>query len=135
MPTLFEPWERSREVRAVQGFDIGIMPLTDTPFTRGKCGGKALVCMSCGVPVVASPVGVNGDIIRDGENGLLAGTPGEWLEKLGALIKDADLRARLGSEGRRTIESRYSTAVNAPRLLAILRGAVDSGSGHPVPRC
>jgi hypothetical protein len=131
VPTLFEPWERAREVRAVQGFDIGIMPLVDTPFTRGKCGGKALVCMSCGVPVVASPVGANSDIIQDGENGLLARTTGEWLEKLGALIDDAELRARLGGEGRRTIERRYSTAVNAPRLLAILRGAVDSSSGGP----
>lgn len=132
VPTLFEPWERAREVRAVQGFDIGIMPLRDTPFTRGKCGGKALVCMSCGVPVVASPVGVNGEIIRDGGNGLLARTSGEWLEKLSSLIGDAGLRARLGSEGRRSIERGYSTAVNAPRFLEILRGAVGSGSERMV---
>lgn len=128
---LFEPWQRAREVRAVQGFDIGIMPLRDTPFTRGKCGGKALVCMSCGVPVVASPVGVNSDIIRNGENGLLAESSNEWLEKLSALIEDSGLRARLGSEGRRTIERRYSTAVNAPKLLAILRDAIDPAAGRP----
>lgn len=129
LPHIFESWEKSHELRTVHGFDIGIMPLIDTPFTRGKCGAKALVCMACGIPVVASPVGVNSDIIRDGVDGFLATTPGEWEQKLAALVEDAALRERLGREGRRTTELRYSIAVHAPRLLDVLvRAAAPAGT-------
>ena len=77
--------------------------------------------MACGVPVVASPVGVNREIIQDGVNGFLASTPEEWDAKLATLIADPGLRRRIGAAGRRTIEERYSLRVNAPRMAAVLR--------------
>jgi glycosyltransferase involved in cell wall biosynthesis len=79
--------------------------------------------MACGVPVVAQAVGVNRDIIRDGENGFLASTPDEWCQKLGRLLTDAALRERFTVAGRRTIEERYSLRVVAPQLEAVMREA------------
>jgi hypothetical protein len=73
------------------------------------------------VPVVASPVGINAEIIQHGVNGFLASTPDEWSRTLGMLIADSGLRQRIGLEGRRTIEARYSIRVNAPRIAAALR--------------
>ena len=81
--------------------------------------------MACGVPVVASAVGVNRDIIQDGVNGFLASTDGEWVEKLGRLLADPEIRRRFGEAGRRTIEERYSLRVHAPTLVATLRGVVE----------
>jgi glycosyltransferase involved in cell wall biosynthesis len=101
-----------------------VYPLTDDDWARGKCGLKAIQFMSCGVPVVAARVGVNNDIIRDGENGFLAATPAEWVEKLDRLLTDGALRARLAAAGRATIEQHYSLRVTTPRLAEILRRAV-----------
>ena len=81
--------------------------------------------MACGVPVVASRVGVNTEIIEDGVNGFLASTEDEWVEKIARLLSDADLRRRFAAAGRRTIEERYSLHVNAPKLSAILRDVVE----------
>jgi glycosyltransferase involved in cell wall biosynthesis len=77
--------------------------------------------MACGVPVVASAVGVNREIIEDGVNGFLASTETEWIEKLGRLLADRDLRRRFAEAGRRTIDERYSLRVHAPTLAATLR--------------
>jgi glycosyltransferase involved in cell wall biosynthesis len=114
-------WSVGREVRDLQSFDIGIMPLPDDPWTRGKCGAKLLLCMGVGVPGVASPVGVNADIVEDGANGFLASTDADWVEKLSALIDSPALRASMGAAARRTVESRFSAQVVAPGLLDILR--------------
>lgn len=103
------PWRSSTEPEDLAPMDIGIMPLRDDPWSRGKCGLKGLQYMAMGVPPVMSPVGVNTGIVRDGENGFLAADQAEWLEKLGLLIQDADLRGRLGREARRTVEEGFST--------------------------
>jgi glycosyltransferase involved in cell wall biosynthesis len=118
------PWRLEREVEDVQSLDIGIYPLPDDAWALGKGGFKTIQYMSAGIPVVASPVGVNRQIIRDGENGLLASTEEEWVRALSRLLEDADLRRRLGQAGRQTVLERYSTAVHAPQLSALLQEAL-----------
>jgi len=123
--TVDEPrWSLADEVSLFNTCDIGVYPLKDDDWARGKCGFKAIQCMACGVPVVAQAVGVNREIIRDGENGFLASTPAEWKEKLGRLLTDADLRARFARAGRQTIEERYSVRVVAPQLAAVMNDAL-----------
>jgi glycosyltransferase involved in cell wall biosynthesis len=119
------PWTLSDEVRLFNTCDIGVYPLADDEWSRGKCGFKAIEFMACGVPVVAAAIGVNREIIKDGVNGFLASTEDEWVEKLGRLAVDPELRRRFGQAGRRTIEERYSLRVHAPTLAEILRRVVD----------
>ena len=118
------PWALDREVELFNSCDIGVYPLDDDDWSRGKCGFKAIQFMACGVPVVAAAVGVNREIIRDGENGFLASSPQEWREKLARLLTDAPLRERFSRAGRQTIEDRYSLRVTAPQLAAVLRQAI-----------
>lgn len=115
-------WALKDEVADLQSFDIGIMPMPDNEWTRGKCGFKALLCMSCGVPVVAASAGVNTDIIKDGENGFLAADNSDWVEKLSLLVEDSDLRRRIGAKGRETVEKFYSLRVNAPKFASVITG-------------
>lgn len=109
----FLPWSQETEIAAVQTFDIGIMPLPDDPWARGKCGYKLIQYMSCGIPCVASPVGVNAEIVTPGENGLFATTAEEWAAALTTLLGDAELRQRLGRAGRAAAVARYSLASQA----------------------
>src|SRR5262249_25826694 len=125
-----ETWSRDREVDLFAGCDVGVYPLTDDEWARGKCGFKAIQFMACGVPVIASRVGVNAELIEDGVNGFLASTDAEWVEKLQRLLADPRLRARLGAAGRRTIEARYSLAVTAPRLVGALESVVSGENGR-----
>jgi glycosyltransferase involved in cell wall biosynthesis len=115
------PWRREDEVAELAEIDIGIMPLPDDGWTRGKCGLKGLQYMALGVPAVMSPVGVNAEIVADGRNGFLANSTAEWLEKLALLIESAELRARLGAAGRQTVEDRYSVRAMEPVYLKALR--------------
>ena len=117
----FRPWDFQREVADLQDATIGVMPLEDTEWARGKCGLKLLQYLAVGVPSVASPVGVNRDIIMDGQNGFLAATEQEWYERLEALCRQPQLRARMGQAGRRTVEEQYSLAVWGPRLVDVYR--------------
>jgi glycosyltransferase involved in cell wall biosynthesis len=117
------PWSEDTEVAEIQGFDVGIMPLHDSPWERGKCGFKLIQCMACGKPVVASPVGVNSRIVTPGVNGFLAAGDDEWAEALRRLAADAKDRQALGSAARETVERGYSLQVAAPRLVAMLRDA------------
>lgn len=120
------PWSLKQEVFLFNTCDIGIYPLWDDVWARGKCGLKAIQFMACGVPVVAAAVGVNREIIEDGVNGFLAATEAEWVEKLGWLLSDPRLREKLGQAGRRTVEERYSLNVHAPTMTAVLRSAIDA---------
>jgi len=120
----FVEWSEASEVAQVQGMDIGIMPLLDRPFERGKSGYKLIQYMACGLPVVASPVGVNSDIVRIGENGFLASDPEQWSTSLQALIEDPGLRSRLGQAGRARVEMDYSLASQAPRLVEVFREVI-----------
>ncbi len=118
-------WTLDGELDDLHGFDIGIMPMPDTEWTRGKCGFKALLYMSCAVPPVCSPVGLTTDIVQDGENGLLATTTEEWVSKLSMLVEDPALRRRIGCAGRQTVEEKYSLTAHAPRFLETLTRTVD----------
>jgi glycosyltransferase involved in cell wall biosynthesis len=119
------PWSLGDEVGLFNTCDVGVYPLADDEWSKGKCGFKAIEFMACGVPVIAAAVGVNRTIVQDGTNGFLASTEDEWVDKLSRLLSDADLRRRFASAGRRTIEEGYSLRVNAPRLAATLRAVVE----------
>jgi glycosyltransferase involved in cell wall biosynthesis len=118
-------WRLEEEVGYFRGADVGVYPLRDDEWGRGKCAFKAIQFMAVGVPVVASAVGANLELIRDGENGFLARTDQEWEEKLGRLIADPWLRQRMGEAARKTVEDRYSLQVVGPRLVAALGDVLD----------
>lgn len=115
-----KPWSASTEIEDLKSFDIGLMPLPNDAWSLGKCGLKALQYMAVGVPAVASPVGINLEIIQNGRNGFIAANLSEWVEKLSLLISDGALRSRFSQEGRKTVEERYSAKVQAPKVLEIL---------------
>ena len=116
-----KPWLLEEQLPDLKSFDIGIMPMPDNEWTRGKCGFKAILYMSMGIPCICSPVGMNKEIIKDGVNGFLADTEKEWIEKLGLLIGNSKLRERLGLAGRKTVEEAYSVKVNLPKLIKVIR--------------
>jgi glycosyltransferase involved in cell wall biosynthesis len=102
------PWIKSDEIRELSSFDIGIMPLPDDEWAKGKCGLKGLQYMALGIPTIMSPIGVNKDIIQDGENGFLATTEEVWVDKIERLINNQQLRIEMGRKGRETVEAHYS---------------------------
>jgi glycosyltransferase involved in cell wall biosynthesis len=118
------PWSLAREVNEFQAFDVGLYPLVEDAWSLGKSGFKAVQYMACGVPVVASPVGVTTEMVRDGENGFLAASEDEWVSRLEALLDDAALRRRLGQAGRAEAEARWSLSHHAPRFVEIVTEAV-----------
>jgi glycosyltransferase involved in cell wall biosynthesis len=118
------PWRSSTEVEDLADIDIGIMPLPDDPWSRGKCGCKALQYMGLAIPAVVSPVGANTKIVRDGANGLWAATEDQWVEALTALASRRELASRLGEAGRRSVEAHYSARIVAGRVVEIFRGAL-----------
>lgn len=122
VPCRVDPWSFEHEAEYLQQFDIGIMPLADTPWERGKCGFKIIQYMAAGLPVVATPVGVNRDLVNDAV-GFLAGTEAEWGAALKRLIRDAGLRARLGAAGRERAMREYSLALWGPRVAGLLAAA------------
>lgn len=117
------PWSPETEVADLRPIDIGIMPLTDDEWTRGKCGMKALQYMALGIPTVCSPVGVNPRIIRNQENGLLAESEDQWEGHLTRLLHSPELRERLGKAGRATVEDGYSTSKHVPAVHQIFKSA------------
>lgn len=118
------PWDLQTEAEEFRRCDIGVYPLWDDEWSRGKCGYKALQFMASGVPVVAADVGMNREILRDGVNGLLARTEEEWERGLSELMEDAGRRCALAEEGRRTIEERYSLRTVEPRFLEVTDSAL-----------
>ena len=120
------PWSEDSEVANIQSCDVGIMPLPDEPFTRGKCGYKLVQYMAAGLPVVASPVGINTRIVEQGKTGFLASSKEEWVQALVTLYHDAGMRSDMGRAGRQKVEKEYSLQITAPRLLDILTKASSS---------
>lgn len=123
LPVESWPWTEDTEVKSIQAFDIGIMPLADSPWERGKCGYKLIQYMACGVPIVASPVGVNRQIVEHGVNGFLANDVNEWVKALLVLLKDNALRKKMGGRGRALVEKKFSLQVQAPRLESLLQAS------------
>lgn len=113
-------WTKTSEVPELREIHIGIMPLPDDEWAKGKCGLKGLVYMSLGIPTVMSPVGVNSEIIRHGQNGFLPKTEEEWLEVLSQLIENPALRQSIGVAGRKTAVERYSVLSQREHYLKIL---------------
>jgi glycosyltransferase involved in cell wall biosynthesis len=118
-PVEFVPWSKETEAAALAGCDVGIMPLDDDDWTRGKGGFKLLQYMAAGLPTVASPVGVNTDITVEGETGYFASTPAEWEDRIERLLADGSLRERLGLAGRRRVEENYAMPIISRRLVEL----------------
>jgi len=126
-------WSEEFEIREVQGFDIGIAPLVDAPFQRGKSGYKLIQYMACGVPVIASPVGANRSILTPG-SGIFAELPQQWEEALLKLVGDPQLRSAMGAAGRERAVSHYSLQSQAPRVIALFREVVERAAAErPIP--
>lgn len=121
-PTEILSWSETVELEMSQRFDVGIMPLVDGPFERGKCGYKLIQYMASGLPVIASPVGVNQQIVEPGVNGYLAESSAHWLEALRELGDNKEKRILMGQAGRRKAEQLYNLQGTAPRLLNLLSG-------------
>lgn len=120
VPMEFRPWSLDGEVECFRGIGIGLMPLDDTPWTRAKCAFKLLQYMALGIPSVASPVGMNRDVVVAGENAMLAATQEEWVNSLDELIRKPDLGERLGRAGRETVTRRFSLPVISRNLVSYL---------------
>ncbi len=123
-----EPWRLETEQAHLSSFDIGIMPLWDSLWTRGKCGYKILQYMGVGTAVVASDVGANSEIITSGENGYLARTEDDWVEAIRSLIENAEQRKTFGLRGRQLVERHYSLEVFAQNYVELLREVADNAS-------
>ena len=120
------PWVYGSEVESAGAFDIGLSPLADDEWTRGKCGLKLLQYMAMGLASVSSRVGANLDIVEEGVDGFLATEAGEWLKKLSLLIEDAALRKRMGEAARKKAEEKFSLKKTAPQLAEVLKEVCQS---------
>jgi glycosyltransferase involved in cell wall biosynthesis len=118
--TEFRKWRLEDEVSCFDSMNIGLMPLEDTPWSRAKCSFKLLQYMALGIPAVASPVGMNSEVVAHGHNGFLAQNPDDWFFYLDRLLSDAALSRRLAEEGRRVVLARYSSDVVGPLLVDAL---------------
>ncbi|TGE15543.1 glycosyltransferase family 4 protein [Hymenobacter elongatus] len=116
---VFRPWRKDTEIADLLTFNIGLMPLEDDPWAKGKCAFKALQYMALGVPALVSPVGMNSEVVTQGVNGYICTSYQEWYDSLEKLLKDHDLRTRFGQAARATIEARFSVEANRPNFLAL----------------
>ena len=127
------PWHKDTELEHLAEIDIGLMPLPDDEWTKGKCALKGLIYMSLGIPAIMSPVGVNQDIVQNGINGFLAHSLIEWAQKIGQLVESASLRKKIGLAGRELVERHYSVKANRHHYLDSFDGLLDNESPcHPV---
>jgi glycosyltransferase involved in cell wall biosynthesis len=120
------PWKKEEELKELQSIDIGIMPIPDDVWSKGKCGLKGLQYMALEIATVMSPVGVNCDIINDGENGFLASETVEWVDKVSRLIDNPELRTRLGKAARNTVINQYSVKANQQEYLNAFRNLINT---------
>lgn len=114
-------WSEETEVKDIQSFDVGIMPLIDDPWERGKCGYKIIQYMACGIPVIASPVGVNTLIVDQGVNGFLASSNEDWINYLLILADDPVKRSEFGKQGRKKVEAEFCLQVTEPKLWDVIQ--------------
>lgn len=126
LPVVERPWTEPTEAAEIAAADIGISWIPDDPWSRGKCGLKILQYMAAGLPVITNPVGVHSEMVRHGETGFLATTEAEWVDAIGTLAADRDLRVRMGAAGRRLVEERYSIEAGS-RLWANLIDGLTAG--------
>ena len=124
LPLIKKPWKLEDENRDLISFDIGLMPLSDDPWSKGKCGLKIIQYLSVGVPVVCTPVGINSDIVKDGENGFWAMNHQEWVDRLSILIQNPELRYQMGLKGIETVEKEYSLTVTSEKFYQVLQSLV-----------
>jgi glycosyltransferase involved in cell wall biosynthesis len=121
LPVIKKPWRLEDENEDLISFDIGLMPLNDDLWSRGKCGLKIIQYLSVGVPVVCTPVGMNRDIVQHGKNGFWATTHQEWVDHITTFIQNPDLRQRMGFNGIETVEREYSLSVTSEKVLKVLQ--------------
>jgi glycosyltransferase involved in cell wall biosynthesis len=126
----YRQWRLEDEISCFGGFAAGLMPLDDTPWARAKCAFKALQYMALGIPAVASPVGMNRELIENGVNGFLPRDAADWLAALDALLTDANLARRIGASGRVTVERDYALSVVSPRVAALVGEAASRKARH-----
>jgi len=122
LPVVESPWAEATERQEIAAADIGISWVPDDPWSRGKCGLKALQYMAAGLPVVTNPVGVHGTMVRHGETGFLAESEAEWVEAIRTLAGDPELRRRMGARGRALVEERFSLEVGSALWLNLING-------------
>ena len=120
VPVELIDWREDTEIEDIRRFDVGIMPLPDEPWARGKCGFKLIQYMACGLPVVASPVGVNSEIVENKVNGFLATSTNEWVDALNVLLDSVETRRKMGAAGRQRVQEKYCLTVTATKLLEVL---------------
>lgn len=116
----FEKWKKDREILSLLSFDMGIMPIRDDVWSRGKCGLKLIQYMATGLPSLAHPVGVANDMIIDGINGFLKNSSESWRDVIELLCKDIGLRKRIGKAARAFVEEKYCLKIWGPRLAEIV---------------
>jgi len=126
VPFVHQPFKPESEVADVRSFDIAVAPQIEDPWTRGKVSTKLLAYFAAGLPTVASDVEAHRGIVRDGVNGLLAGTLSAWEERLEKLIASPDLRDALGAEARKTVEAEFSLEATVPKYVELFRALVES---------
>jgi len=126
--TTNKAWKLEDENQDLISFDIGLMPLGEDLWSKGKCGLKIVQYLSVGVPVVCTPVGINSDIVVDGENGFWAMDDQEWVDRLSSLIQNPELRRQMGVKGIETIEKGYSLSVTSEKFYNILK-SLQGGTG------
>ncbi|MES2799071.1 MAG: glycosyltransferase family 4 protein [Bacteroidota bacterium] len=117
----FVKWKLETEIEDLSKVEIGLMPLKNDIWSEGKCGFKGLQYLALGMATILSPVGVNKSIVLDGENGFLAETSEDWEEKLRALLTNPELRSKMGTKGKQTVENQYSVNANKAKYLSLFQ--------------
>lgn len=118
---IYRKWSLDSELDELSQFDIGIMPLTNDDWAKGKCAFKIIQYMAVGIPVVASPVGMNLEVVEEGVNGFFADTQDKWFDRVTRLIQDHSLRDRMGHQGRKKVLDKYSIASSIDKMVNILK--------------
>jgi glycosyltransferase involved in cell wall biosynthesis len=123
----FVRWSPENEIRLVQEMDVGLMPLPDTEWARGKCALKMIMYLAVGIPAIVSPVGVSKRLLEQYDVGLAARNTNAWFDALRRLFDDREGAARLGAAGRKLVEEQFSINTNAPKLAAAIHEIAASG--------